>query len=858
MHSSKLTLKLRRLPRVTLTVIAGPSVGSLPLESATTPIGSIMETYQPQPRDTSGVKLPDEIVKLTEDLAEHIHDKWAQQRIAEHWKYGPQRNDTKQEHPCLVPYDKLPVTEQEYDRTTALEALKAIIALGYRIVPLATCNAGESGPSQQEQARANQLAMLTKLRAISGTKEELPELLKTWGARDNDELMWQVSPDLYRHLGLRLLKLGAALLAKEVVRTALGFEITVNQQSHHPWAKDVELRQIQGVILNRTANPDEAQVVLNELYQEGNTHEETLGNLARTYKDQGLMAPVGSPQRQAALQKALDLYWEAATRNPNAYWSMINVATLARLLGDHARSRSLARQVQEMCEPLLEVALRDQQDTYWLLATLGEAALNGEDMVEAERRYRQTRAVVQRHFSDLNSTRRHVVLLLESLVKPPELVDEWLPRPKVAVFAGHMIDGQKRLKPRFPAELAGPVKRTISEWLQRERVEIGFASAACGGDLLFHEALQELGGESRIVLPYDVPQFREDSVQFAGAEWLTRFDTVLEKATRVVMASPQKMASGSISYEYANLMLHGLASVRATELQTELLGLAVWDGQPGDGPGGTASVITRWHTLGLPVYQVDLSVSSPPPLLPSSPPLLSTTRANGECGDAERDPAPFVLPVIRNTKPPSQVCYGPDGRESGTRIMAMLFGDAVNFSKLTEDQVPRFVQHFLTPIAELLKTRYHQTNVVKNTWGDGLYLVFDSVSDAGNCALDICEFITRNVREQRWQELGLPERLNMRIALHAGPVFGCTDPVTGQPNFTGTHVSRAARLEPRTPEGEVYASEAFAALCAEQRMSDFTCQYVEQLAWAKQYGSFPTYVVRRSASKLTTRSVVPH
>ncbi|MBC7822227.1 MAG: adenylate/guanylate cyclase domain-containing protein, partial [Planctomycetaceae bacterium] len=327
-----------------------------------------------------------------------------------------------------------------------------------------------------------------------------------------------------------------------------------------------------------------------------------------------------------------------------------------------------------------------------------------------------------------------------------------------------------------------------------------------------------LGGESRIVLPYDAEQFLKDSVEFAGGDWPTRFEKILKSATRVITASPQKMESGSISYEYANLMLHGLASVRATELQTELLGLVVWDGQPGDGPGGTASVIARWHALGLPVYQVDLSV-----------------RPN----DASR------LPVLRNTEPPAQVCRGPDCRVSETRIMAMLFGDAVNFSRLTEDQVPRFVQHFLTPISELLKKNYHQTNVVKNTWGDGLYLVFDSVTDAGNCALDICKLVTSNVGE-RWKELGLPETLNIRIALHAGPVFGCTDPVTGQPNYTGTHVSRAARLEPKTPEGEVYASEAFAALCAEQRVTDFTCQYVEQLAWAKKYGTFPTYVVRRA------------
>ena len=771
-----------------------------------------MSSYQPHPRDTSGVQLPDHILKLTELLAEHNHEIWAQQRISEGWTYGPQRDDVQRTHPGLVPYSELSESEREYDRNTALEVLKLILLYEYRIVPPASDELSESSVKQAE--------LLARLRAMAGSHEELSELLKAWSVRDDDDEVWRLNPELYRHLGRRFLKLGAALLAKEIVRTALGYEVAVDEKKQYPWAKDVELRQIQGVILNRTANSAEAQVVLGELYDQGHRDEETLGNLARTYKDQGLMAPPGSSNRQESLQRSLDLYWEAAEGNANSYWTMINVATLARLLGDEARSRSVAQRVKEICEPLLEQAQREKQDSYWLLATLGEAALNSVEIDEAGRRFRAAREVVKKHFSDLNSTRRHIELLLEKLGHEKSLVDQWLPRPKVAVFSGHMIDAEGRSATRFPESIANSVKRTISEWLQKERVEIGFASAACGADLLFHEALQELGGESRIVLPYDAEQFQKDSVDFAGSDWVARFEKVQKQATRIITASPQKMEQGSISYEYANLMLHGLASVRATELQTDLLGLAVWDGQPGDGPGGTASVIARWHALGLSVYQVDLSAQK---------------------HDAAQ------LPVVRSTEPPAQICQGSECRESDTRIMAMLFGDAVNFSKLTEDQVPRFVQHFLSPISELLRKNYEHTNVVKNTWGDGLYLVFDSVADAGNCALDICRLVNSNVGEG-WKALGLPERLNIRIALHAGPVFGCTDPVTGQPNYTGTHVSRAARLEPKTPEGEVYASEAFAALCAEQRVTEFSCQYVEQLAWAKKYGSFPTYVVRRAVT----------
>lgn len=90
-------------------------------------------TYQPGPIDTSNITLPAEIEPLIERLAEHNHDVWARQRIADGWRYGPERHDQRQEHPCLVPYDQLPDSEQQYDRQTAREVLKAILALGYRI-----------------------------------------------------------------------------------------------------------------------------------------------------------------------------------------------------------------------------------------------------------------------------------------------------------------------------------------------------------------------------------------------------------------------------------------------------------------------------------------------------------------------------------------------------------------------------------------------------------------------------------------------------------------------------------------------------------------------------------------------------
>jgi len=89
--------------------------------------------YKPSPIDTSRVQLTAQLEQLTETLAENAHDNWAVGRLKEGWKPGPARDDAKKLHPCLVPYDELPESEKEYDRKSAMETLKVLVAMGYSI-----------------------------------------------------------------------------------------------------------------------------------------------------------------------------------------------------------------------------------------------------------------------------------------------------------------------------------------------------------------------------------------------------------------------------------------------------------------------------------------------------------------------------------------------------------------------------------------------------------------------------------------------------------------------------------------------------------------------------------------------------
>jgi hypothetical protein len=88
-----------------------------------------------RPIDTSQVDLPPSLEGLTERLAAHIHAVWARGRLDEGWRPGPRRDDAARTHPGLVPYEELSESEKDYDRRTALEAIRAILALGYEVVP---------------------------------------------------------------------------------------------------------------------------------------------------------------------------------------------------------------------------------------------------------------------------------------------------------------------------------------------------------------------------------------------------------------------------------------------------------------------------------------------------------------------------------------------------------------------------------------------------------------------------------------------------------------------------------------------------------------------------------------------------
>lgn len=44
------------------------------------------------------------------------HKSWYDHKFAEGWKYGPVKDPSNKEHPCMVPFEELPIEQQRKDK----------------------------------------------------------------------------------------------------------------------------------------------------------------------------------------------------------------------------------------------------------------------------------------------------------------------------------------------------------------------------------------------------------------------------------------------------------------------------------------------------------------------------------------------------------------------------------------------------------------------------------------------------------------------------------------------------------------------------------------------------------------------
>lgn len=93
----------------------------------------VADAYNPVPIELGEVELPESLSELTDAIAENNHVVWSRGRMDAGWTYGPTRDDSLKKDPELLPYSALPDDEKHYEKAAAINALKLIVKLGYRI-----------------------------------------------------------------------------------------------------------------------------------------------------------------------------------------------------------------------------------------------------------------------------------------------------------------------------------------------------------------------------------------------------------------------------------------------------------------------------------------------------------------------------------------------------------------------------------------------------------------------------------------------------------------------------------------------------------------------------------------------------
>ena len=171
--------------------------------------------------------------------------------------------------------------------------------------------------------------------------------------------------------------------------------------------------------------------------------------------------------------------------------------------------------------------------------------------------------------------------------------------PKAVLFSGHMIDAPGRAKPRFAPDKEPIAARAIASALTDLDVgprDLCICGGACGGDLLFAEAALARGSRLELYIPFEEPPFLEKSVDFANSDWRARFFAV--KARGVLHVAPRELApprEGEDPYERNNRWMLD-AAVRLGADKVDFI--CLWNGEGGDGPGGTRHMMEEVRQLG--------------------------------------------------------------------------------------------------------------------------------------------------------------------------------------------------------------------------------------------------------------------
>ncbi len=516
-------------------------------------------------------------------------------------------------------------------------------------------------------------------------------------------------------------------------------------------------------------------------------HADTVALGARLLKDVALGA---SGQRRVAFAKASRQAYEALYARFGGVYGAINAATMTLVAGERAGAATRAAAALDI--PRTPAATGE--GAYYELASRAEALFLTGDRDAAREAMATAVALAPRAYAAHASTLRQLEMIGRETAVDSSWLDPFRP-PVCAHFTGHI------LAPCGAGALDGPDLRGRADaLLAAQRVGFAYGGLAAGGDIVFAEAVLDAGAELHVVLPVGRASFVEVSVAPFGAHWVERFERCMAQAASIRYAAQDPYRGDEQVFAYSSQFAMGCAVLRAQTLSTEAIQLAIWDGHRTTSPAGVSADLDYWALAGRRLAVID--VQRPPPL--------------------PREPAAEA------------------GREQRA-MKAMLFADVQGFGALRDDQIPAFIEEVMGRIAEAVGALDAPPQHVE-TWGDGVFLVFDQPIDAALAALALLEAH----RALDLGALGLPRGLGLRIGGHYGPVHLRTNPLTKAPAVMGAHVVVAARIEPDAAPGSAYVSEALAGALATFHGDVVRCGYVGRTQGRKGFPATPIFSLARA------------
>jgi hypothetical protein len=599
--------------------------------------------------------------------------------------------------------------------------------------------------AREARAHASELQNF-KARALIPARE----LRQIWHSRQRP--FWRLNLGAYQALTRRLVELGENYLAIDTATEGIQF-----------FGNDPSLILSKALASARCGAIDQAQRILaeNESVLSG-THE-YFSLLGRTHKDLWKLSGDSRELEESYRCYYQDYVLEKERAPALAPFPGANAASMALLLQKTDTARTLAQEVLTL--------VGGEPSDYWKQVTCAECELVLGHIDTSRERYRAAAANSPQPYANLMTTRAQARLVLRALGIEPNSFDACFPIPRVACFSGHRLDEFDRPEPRFPVEAADAVKARIREAVNKFDIGFGYSSAANGADILFLEVMQEdeteLGAQPRetsVNLPFEEAEFIKTSVRHSSSdEWVDRFHAVLDRATEVTRA-PTGLTPSGIVFEYGNKLSFGAALHKARELDTDLVVLAVWDGQHREGAGGTADMLRIAALAGTPMEII-------------SPRLESAATL----------PYDAISSHFTSAHPPDEAI-----------LHALAFSVTAENEEATADSIATILASHRPFATEVYSRRYR--------------LFFESAESAATAAIAIFSVVAA--------------QLEHSLGLHSLPVRKRVHPVTGLIAFSAALGDKAAQLAELDPPGQIYATIGFSAFSEQNDGRQLRCEFL--------------------------------